>query len=90
MLMTLEQAKENPLDCEEFQLKNWLSQLDKYLKRDTEMKVVKQSLSGQCVCPACRKLMAINAKEFCDRCGQKIALESLPRMTGKSLGRIFY
>ena len=26
MLMTLEQAKENPLDCEEFQLKNWLSQ----------------------------------------------------------------
>ena len=33
MLMTLEQAKENPLGCEEFQLKNWLSQLDEYLKR---------------------------------------------------------
>ena len=75
MLMTLEQAKENPLDCEEFQLKNWLSQLDEYLKRDTEMKVVKQSLSGQCVCPACEKLMAINVKEFCDKCGQKIALK---------------
>lgn len=75
MLMTLEQAKKNPLDCEEFQLKNWLSQLDEYLKRNTEMKVVKQSLNGQCVCPACGKLMAINAKEFCDKCGQKIALK---------------
>ena len=42
---------------------------------DTEMKVVKQSLSGQCVCPACGKLIAINAKEFCDKCGQKIALK---------------
>lgn len=74
--MTLEQAKKNPLGCEEFQLKNWLSQLDEYLKRDTEMKVVKQSLSGQRVCPACGKLMAINAKEFCDKCGQKIVLNN--------------
>ena len=75
MLMTLEQAKENPLDCEEFQLKNWLSQLNEYLKRDTEMKIVKQAFNGQYECPACEKLMATNAKEFCDKCGQKIALK---------------
>ena len=74
MLMTLQQAKENPFMCEEKQLKNWLSQLDEYLKRDTEMKVVKQSLNGRCVCPVCKELMAINVKEFCDRCGQKITI----------------
>ena len=73
--MSLQQAKENPLECEEFQLKNWLSQLDEYLKRDAEMKVVKQALNGKCVCPACGKLMALEVKEFCDNCGQKITLK---------------
>ena len=75
MLMSLQQAKENPLECEEFQLKNWLSQLDEYLKRDAEMKVVRQALNGKCVCPACGKLMALEVKEFCDNCGQKITLK---------------
>lgn len=72
MFMTLQQAKGNPLECEEFQLKNWLAQLDEYIKRDTEIKIVKLALNGQCECPACGELMAIGAKNFCDVCGQKI------------------
>ena len=41
MLMTLQQAIENPLYCEEWQLKNWLNALNEYYDRDTGMVVVK-------------------------------------------------
>lgn len=42
------------------------------ISRDIPQQVKQVSLSGRSVCPACKKLMAINAKYFCDNCGQAI------------------
>ena len=52
MLMNLQQAIENPLACEERQLKNWLSTLNEYYKRDTDMQVKQMCLAGNSICPA--------------------------------------
>lgn len=75
MLMNLQQAIENPLACEEKQLKNWLSTLNEYYKRDTDMRVKQMCLAGNSICPSCNKRMALGVKNFCDKCGQKIKLE---------------
>lgn len=75
MIMILDDAINNPLECEEFQLKNWLSLLSKYIERDTPMTVENTSLSGKRECPSCKKLMALGVKNFCDRCGQNITTE---------------
>ena len=75
MIMNLQQAKENPLDCEEWQLKNWLTVLSKYLDRDTDMQVEKMCLDGRSICPACGEHMALCVENFCDKCGQKIKFE---------------
>ena len=72
MLMSLQQAIENPFACEERQLKNWLSTLSEYLNRDTYMQVKQICLMGNCICPACGEKMALGAENFCDKCGQKI------------------
>ena len=71
-LMNLQQAIESPLACEERQLKNWLTMLSEYIKRDTDMKATKICLAGNFICPACGKKMALDVENFCDRCGQKI------------------
>lgn len=42
------------------------------ISRDTPQQVKQVSLSGRCVCPACKKLMAISVKHFGDNCGQAI------------------
>lgn len=72
MIMNLQQAIENPLACEERQLKNWLSTLAEYLDRDTGMQVKQMTLMGNCICPACGERMALAVENFCDKCGQKI------------------
>lgn len=72
MIMTLQQAIENPLDCEERQLKNWLTVLSEYLNRDTDMQVQQMCLMGNSICPACGEKMALSVENFCDKCGQKI------------------
>lgn len=72
MLMTLQEAIENPLGAEEFQLRNWLKQLDEYIKRDTPQKIEKTSLGGRDKCPNCGELMALRAKNFCDKCGHRV------------------
>lgn len=60
-------------DLEEKQLHNWLSQLKEYIDRDTPMKIMRGTLSGQLVCPKCDKLMKLGVKEgFCNECGQAI------------------
>jgi len=46
-IIKLDEAKENPLECEEFQLKNWLRTLSEYFKKDTPMKIKKVVLSGK-------------------------------------------
>jgi len=71
-LITLEEAIKKPMECEEFQLKNWLNMLSEYIKRDTPMKIEKGVLSGKMVCPNCQKLMALRAENYCDKCGQKL------------------
>lgn len=75
MIMNLQQAIENPLACEEKQLKNWLSMLSEYIDRDTDMQVIQTNLMGNCICPACGNAMALSVKDFCDKCGQKIKFE---------------
>jgi len=70
--LKLNEAKENPLECEEFQLKNWLNCLSEYIQKDTAIKVEKISLSGQAICPSCQELMALGVKNYCDKCGQRI------------------
>ena len=45
------------------------------ISRDIPQQVKQMSLSGRSVCPACKKLMAINVKHFCDNCGQAIKWE---------------
>lgn len=72
MIMNLQQAIENPLACEERQLKNWLTVLSKYLDRDTDMQVKQICLDGCYICPACGERMALAVESFCDKCGQKI------------------
>ena len=72
MIMTLQQAIENPLCCEDWQLKNWLNALNKYYNRDTGMAVKEECLDGRSICPACGKHMALAVESFCDKCGQKI------------------
>ena len=42
------------------------------ISRDIPQQVKQVTLSGRSVCPACKKLMAINVKHFCDNCGQAI------------------
>ena len=42
------------------------------ISRDIPQQVKQVFLSGRSVCPACKKLMAINVKHFCDHCGQAI------------------
>ena len=73
--MNLQQAIENPLACEEKQLKNWLSVLSEYIDRDTAMQVKQMILTGNCICPACGDVMALSVKNFCDKCGHKIKFE---------------
>lgn len=75
MIMTLQQAIENPLDCKEWQLKNWLTTLSEYLDRDTDMQVEEMCLTGQIICPVCGERMALGATNFCDKCGQKIIIK---------------
>ena len=77
MLMTLEQAIQNPLDCEEKQLKNWLTTLKEYIDRDTDMNVELMCLTGQSVCPYCGENMALGVENFCDKCGKKITYNTL-------------
>lgn len=72
MIMNLQQAIENPLACEERQLKNWLSTLVEYLDRDTGIPVKQMTLMGNYICPACGERMALTVESFCDKCGQKI------------------
>jgi hypothetical protein len=71
-ILTLDEAKKNPLECEEFQLKNWINTLSEYIKKDTAMKIKKGALSGQNICPSCKELMALGVKNYCDKCGQRI------------------
>ena len=72
MLKTLQEAIANPLECEEWQLKNWLKQLDEYIKRDTPTKPQYMNLCGNHFCPACGEEMALTVENFCDKCGQRI------------------
>lgn len=72
MLMNLQEAIKHPLLCEEWQLKNWLTTLNKYFKRDTDMIVKEGCLDGRYICPACGEHMALAVENFCDKCGQKI------------------
>lgn len=81
-MMNLDEAIsycEEKIDCTECgkkykQLRNWLKMLQKYISKDIPQPVKKISLSGRCLCPVCGELMAINAKHFCDNCGQAIKL----------------
>lgn len=72
MLKTLQEAINHPLECEEQQLKNWLKQLEEYIKRDTPMKIQHMNLCGNSFCPACGEKMALTVENFCDKCGQRI------------------
>ena len=71
-LLTLKEAKENPLAAEEYQLKNWLNSLYEYVKKDTSIKVERGTLMGNDICPSCENRMAMSVKNYCDICGQKI------------------
>lgn len=46
--------------------------LTNHISRDIPQQVKQVSLSGRSVCLACKKLMAIDVKRFCDNCGQAI------------------
>ena len=74
MLLNLQQAITNPLACEEWQLRNWLTQLNEYIKKDTEIQVNQLCLSGNFICPHCNEKMALDVKYFCDKCGQRIKI----------------
>lgn len=63
----------NSPDFEDRQLHNWLKQLKEYIDRDTPMKIMQGTLSGELVCPKCDKNMKIGIKSgFCNECGQAI------------------
>ena len=71
-MKTLQDAINDPFECGENQLRNWLKMLNEYIKRDTDMKVQQMCLTGQLICPACNEHISLGAENFCDKCGQKI------------------
>ena len=75
MILSLQEAINRPLDCEEQQLKNWLITLNEYFERDTDMQVEEICLLGNSICPACGERMALGVENFCDKCGQKIKIK---------------
>ena len=72
MILTLQEAINNPQDCEDWQIRNWLKQLNEYIRRDSELVVQKMCLDGRRICPACGEAMALGVENFCDKCGQRI------------------
>lgn len=74
MIINLQGAINDPFECGETQLRNWLKMLNEYIKRDTDMQVKELCLTGQKICPACGERMALGVENFCDKCGQKIKL----------------
>lgn len=72
MIINLQDAINDPFECGESQLRNWLKMLNEYIKRDTDMQVKELCLTGQKICPACGERMALGVENFCDKCGQKI------------------
>lgn len=71
-MKTLQDAINDPFECGETQLRNWLKMLNEYIKRDTDMQVTQGCLNGKLICPACGEHMALAVESFCDKCGQKI------------------
>ena len=53
MLKTLQDAINDPFDCGEEQLRNWLKMLNEYIKRDTDIQVQHLCLTGNYYCPDC-------------------------------------
>ena len=72
MIKTLQDAINDPFECGETQLRNWLKMLNEYIKRDTDKQVEQVCLTGNYICPACEEKMALGVENFCDKCGQKI------------------
>lgn len=52
-MKTLQDAINDPFECGETQLRNWLKMLNEYIKRDTDMQVIQGCLNGKLICPAC-------------------------------------
>ena len=72
MIRTLQDAINDPFECGETQLRNWLTMLNEYIKRDTDKQVEQGCLTGNYICPTCGETMALGVESFCDKCGQKI------------------
>ena len=83
MIKTLQDAINDPFDCGEKQLRNWLKMLNEYIKRDTDMQITQGCLNGKLICPACGEHMALDVESFCDKCGQKIIRNTLVIMSNQ-------
>lgn len=59
-------------DFECKQIANALKQLREYKAKDTPVKVKHGNLAGKFFCPVCEEPMALSAKNYCDKCGQRI------------------
>ena len=63
---------ENSDQTEKIQISKYLKDLDKYIKKDTPMRVQNTTLSGRDICPNCNGLMKLGVRHYCDICGQAI------------------